>query len=173
MKTDLERLLEKIIKQPNGCWEWQNATDSWGYGNFYYNFTMRKAHRVSFMLHKGKIPKGLLVLHTCDNPPCINPELLFLGTNKTNSDDKIAKGRNVNVKCVGEQNRNAKIKEQQVKEIRALSGILSTRFLAKYYSVDTTAINKTNNGTNWSNIPNPTEDEIRAIRTKFSTVLFD
>lgn len=79
----------------NGCWEWIGSCSHNGYGRMYLPETKKveQAHRVSWKIFKGAIPNGLLVLHKCDNPPCINPEHLFLGTYKDNSDDKIKKGR--------------------------------------------------------------------------------
>jgi len=75
------------------CWKWKANTNSDGYGTFWFNKKMTKAHRVSWEIHKGPIPVGKQVLHTCDNPPCVNPEHLFLGTNTDNVQDKVFKYR--------------------------------------------------------------------------------
>ena len=80
---------------PDGCWRWKGAKTVDGYGTFGGGglpFTAR-AHRVSWELFVGPIPEGAHVLHRCDNPGCVNPEHLWLGTAKDNSDDKYAKGR--------------------------------------------------------------------------------
>lgn len=91
-KTPEQRYFENVeIKE--GCWGWRAATNRKGYGRFYSKHT-QSAHRFSWIIHKGKIPDGLFVLHKCDNPPCTNPEHLFLGTNLDNIRDMIAKGRN-------------------------------------------------------------------------------
>lgn len=75
------------------CWVWMGGTDIGGYGAI--KGTKRTStHRVSWELHYGLIPDGLCVLHHCDNPPCVRPEHLFLGTRKDNAHDMIAKGRN-------------------------------------------------------------------------------
>ena len=90
-----ERFWSKVKKQPNGCWEWQAAKTRLGYGRFAPEGTTVKAHRVSFELCKGPIPDGMHVMHSCDNPPCVNPEHLSLGSNQDNVNDREAKGRGV------------------------------------------------------------------------------
>ena len=80
------------------CWLWHGARDPKnGYGNFGieggHNGRTEKAHRAAWLLLVGPIPDGLFVLHKCDNPPCVNPAHLFLGTHQDNMDDKIEKGR--------------------------------------------------------------------------------
>ena len=74
----------------NGCWVWTGWIDNWGYG---YIPGHGGAHRVSYQIYKGRINKGLLVCHTCDNPKCVNPEHLWLGTTKENALDRQRKGR--------------------------------------------------------------------------------
>jgi hypothetical protein len=90
---------ERCIPEPNsGCWLWLLSVGSHGYGNAVSPWARNKqrvdvAHRVSFMAFKGPIPEGMLVQHGCDNRICVNPDHLSLGTDKSNSDDKIRKGR--------------------------------------------------------------------------------
>jgi hypothetical protein len=94
LSTVIKRLYSKIIVTPNECWEWQGYRFPQGYGR-YSMMGQVLAHRVSFIVHKGPIFKNLCVLHKCDNPPCVNPDHLFMGTRDTNNKDRAAKGRSV------------------------------------------------------------------------------
>lgn len=88
-----DRFFSRVHKT-DGCWIFTGSKDSCGYG-LLRNGNCSRAHRVSWEIHFGEIPKHLSVLHVCDNPPCVRPDHLFLGTAKENSDDKIKKGRGI------------------------------------------------------------------------------
>lgn len=91
-----DRYWDKVIKAEIGCWGWKAATNKDGYGLIGAGGSdghMLLAHRVSWKIHFGEIPEGQCVLHRCDNPPCTNPDDLFLGTRKDNAVDSWAKGR--------------------------------------------------------------------------------
>ena len=92
-KQNSKSLFEKINITPSGCWKWQGAVDSHGYGRTRYNGKLTSAHRAAYEYMHKEIPEGMHVLHRCDNPPCINPAHLFLGTHQDNMDDMAAKGR--------------------------------------------------------------------------------
>ena len=96
--TLLERLLNKVIVNDiTDCWEWQGATNNIGYGMIRDEKKMRTTHRVSYEEHtQTKIPRFLCVCHSCDNTICVNPNHLWLGTMKDNTQDMFAKGRSNN-----------------------------------------------------------------------------
>lgn len=101
------------------CWIWRGAIDARNYGRFSLRrCTTVLAHRLAYALHHGSTPARLLVCHTCDNPSCVNPAHLFLGTHKDNARDMCAKGRHV-VVTIGEKHHSAKLTTRKVKQIRA------------------------------------------------------
>ena len=90
----MERFWSKVKKgSPNECWEWTAAKNNKGYGKFKFEGKMRKAHRISWQLHYGPVQNELHVLHTCDNPSCVNPNHLWLGSNSDNHKDMTDKDR--------------------------------------------------------------------------------
>jgi hypothetical protein len=88
-----ERFWSLVQKSDGGCWEWTHSRASNGYGSFKMNYKHRLAHRYAWEITNGAIPAGALVCHRCDNPPCVNPDHLFLGDYSTNQLDAVAKGR--------------------------------------------------------------------------------
>ena len=94
-KTLEERFWEKVNKNaPNGCWEWTAFCYHHGYGYFGgKDNPFKYAHRFSYAPHLGSFDKDLCILHRCDNPKCVNPEHLFIGTQNTNMKDKVKKNR--------------------------------------------------------------------------------
>lgn len=141
MKT-LDELLAKIkVNEKTGCWEWQGTCGTGGYGQVNVvskktgHYTTTKAHRFSWELHFGPFPKSLCVCHKCDNPPCVNPYHLFLGTPKENTADLIRKGRRQDQ--LGESNPFSVLNEELVREIRRLyeNGLCGQRELSRRYGV--------------------------------------
>lgn len=121
------------------CWEWTGVKfHSSGYGQFSYKLKTVSSHRYSWYLAYGEIPEGLFVLHKCDNKICCNPNHLFLGTQKDNSDDKVSKQRHTK----GNNHGMSKLTENQVFEIRRLwnTGKYYQREIGEMFDVSQTAI---------------------------------
>lgn len=156
-KTLLQRLTEKYsIDEVTGCWNWTAGKFSSGYGAIRSGERLRRAHRVSYEIHCEPIPDGLRVLHKCDNPGCINPSHLFLGTDADNAADKISKGRQVNargdaVSNPGIANGNSKLSEADVIAIRSAIGV-SQRKLAVMFGVGPTQIRRIRAGDSWAHL---------------------
>jgi hypothetical protein len=136
----LHRLLSKA-QQQESCWFWTGAKNELGYGYIDVQGRQSLAHRVSYELQIGPIPAGLLVLHECDNPSCINPTHLTVGTQSKNMRDKLKRGRANNPR--GEAHwmygkseglPSAKLNWKSVREIREryASGEVQTALAAKY-----------------------------------------
>lgn len=142
-----EYILSQCLPQSEtGCWVWQRGKTK-GYGSIRENGRHVLVHRRAFELWNGSIPKGLDVLHRCDNPPCCNPSHLFLGTDQDNQDDCYKKGR----MPLGVNRPNAKLNENQIKDIR--SSPLTVYELAKIYSVGIATISRVKNLVTYKSVP--------------------
>jgi hypothetical protein len=149
------RFWDKVqIGNPNECWPWLACKNNWGYGVFVIDKKQYGAHRFSWMLaNEQDIPTGMQVCHSCDNPACVNPAHLWLGTHSDNVADKVLKGRTTKGRptTFGENHGRAKLDNQDVREIRELlsTGELSKRAIAAKYGVSDTIVRKIANGTLW------------------------
>lgn len=117
-----KQLFDKHVVASEGCWEWGGYRNKWGYGFTRVGGRGSKgilAHRLSWSLRYGDIPTGMHVLHKCDNPCCVNPAHLFLGTNQDNINDRVAKGRSSHwVRFVARNSHpNTKILDFQILEM--------------------------------------------------------
>lgn len=139
------------VHKSDGCWTWLAATNRKGYGIFRVGNKNVLAHRFSYQIYKGEIPDGILTLHRCDNPACVNPAHLFLGTHLDNVHDCISKGRYYTGRHDGEHGKH-KLTAIQVREIRENPSGLSHRALAKKYSVSKGTITFIMNNQTWRNV---------------------
>ena len=127
-----ERFLANFdVGDTNACWDWKGYCFTRGYGRIGKGRVTLRAHRVSWEYYRGPIPEGLLVCHHCDNPKCVNPNHLFLGTDRDNAMDAIKKGRRSSM--VGEKNYNCKLTEKDVLAIREDNRF--QKIIAKDYGV--------------------------------------
>lgn len=124
-------------KSSEECWEWQGNIHQYGYGRIMVDDQLKLAHRVSYRINKSE-PGDMCVLHKCDNPPCVNPYHLFLGTREDNNKDAARKGRTVG--HAGSDNPNGELTEEDIKEIRQFPKSVSNREIAEAYGVSTSTI---------------------------------
>lgn len=138
-----------VTNQESGCVEWTACRDKKGYGRMSPQADGEVlAHRVSYLVCVGPIPDGLNVLHHCDNPRCINPSHLFLGTNGDNNADRVAKGRSRG--AVGVRNGKAALSEADVLRIRDDPRTQSA--IAREYGVDPTTVSCIKRGATWTHL---------------------
>ena len=166
-----ERLLSKVVlNKSSGCWEWQGYTRN-GYGRT--TIGSRKdgtrhtisVHRLAYITWVGEIPQGFEVCHKCDNPCCINPEHLFVGTRQDNIDDRERKGRNI--VFIGEEQGKAKLTKKIVKDARWERAYKRTSFqkLADKYGVNKKTMINAIKGITWKCVsyfpsqPEPPKEE--------------
>lgn len=155
------RFVEKFsVLTVDECWQWEGANDTCGYGNVTINGRNKKAHRVAWESVNGQIPEGMYICHRCDNPGCVNPTHLFIGTQKDNMRDMKNKGRRKGIipnwktspVKTGEKNANAKLSYKKAEEIRSLynSGDKTMVLLASMYGVNRNLISKVVRGKVWN-----------------------
>lgn len=127
----------KRVSKTDSCWLWTGAKCGRGYGHLRRNKLDKMAHRESWEIHNGSIPSGMWVLHTCDNPPCVNPTHLFLGSREENISDMYRKGREFR-----------KINLDETENLRAWysTGDVSQETLAVQFEISQTHVSRIING---------------------------
>ena len=159
-RTESERFWAKVDrKATDECWEWRGSHNKSGYGKFWSESKLRSAHRVVWELTQGLIPDGLCVCHKCDNPSCVNPIHLFLGTQADNNRDRDRKGRTAHGKehglyARGKNNPCAKLEPSQVRAIRLVyaAGGATQADLAQEYGVSCSQIWRIVNRKRWCHL---------------------
>lgn len=145
-----ESYTSHVVKQ-KGCWDWSGSFDKDGYGQISCCRELKicKAHRASWIIHRGPIPEGLSVLHKCDNKKCTNCDHLFLGTTFENSRDLVYKDKQLK----GENNGAAKLCDEQVREIKKdLQHGVSGSYLGRKYGISKTTISQIKLGKTWKHV---------------------
>lgn len=142
-----------LVPDENGCMNWIGGKNQSGYGNMWHLKRMWLASRYSFKLYNGLFNESLCVLHKCDNPSCVAPEHLFIGTKKDNMRDCSNKGRVKIPNLIGEKCPTAILKNDDVLKIKEmLKNGIKSRVIAEHYKVHSTTIYKIKNGKNWRHI---------------------
>lgn len=161
----IKKLREKILGNvktggPGGeCWEWHGGRKPTGYGRLWHEGKHCYVHRLSFELFVGPIG-DLHVLHRCDNPPCCNPEHLFLGTHADNMTDRDAKGRASGGRLCGDANGQSKLTEADVIEVhRRLARGDRQVDIASRFGVSKSLVHLIKNGRLWGHIVGTIESE--------------
>lgn len=131
------------------CWEWKAAQDPSGYGRIGIDRTRsRLAHHVSFYLAHDLDPRGSVVMHLCDNPPCVNPAHLELGTHRTNAQDKVSKRRHAGGRLTGEKHGRTRLSDEQASAVRCLlANGFSVNACARIFGISVNPILAVRNGT--------------------------
>lgn len=148
-KTSDVRFFEKVdVRSPDECWPWLGNLDAQGYGYLVMRGRPWRASRFMYMSRKGPLHPELFVLHSCDNPLCVNPDHLRLGTAADNSRDMVTRGR----QCAreGEKNTQAKLNEGDVRAILASSASVSE--LADMFGVTHGAISMIRSRKRWRHV---------------------
>lgn len=156
-----KRFFQHIVAGDNGCIHWTGAKNGKGYGLFYHDGRQRRATHASWFIAHGVWPEDQ-VLHTCDNPGCVAPDHLMLGSNRDNVDDMLTKGRQLK----GEDKPSAKLTEDVVLEIRrrGAAGTHTFAQMAAEFGVKADTIARAMHGETWSHLPGATPNNYASVR---------
>lgn len=154
LTEETKRRFWKYVKKSDRCWNWTGATTS-GYGMIWLKEYYFRAPRVSYEIHYGEILERLMVCHACDNPACVRPDHLFLGTPRDNVLDSCVKGRRNTMS--GERHRWSTFSTEEIVLLRELRGHgLPFPLLSAFFDAPTSTIRKIIYGYSWKNLTAPT-----------------
>lgn len=152
----MERFWSKVEKgSDQDCWEWKACVSDTGYGSFRVSKgSLCNAHRLAWELTHGPVPDGMCVLHKCDNRKCVNPNHLFLGTKKDNTQDMMSKGRHrVNPQgYTGSRQWSSKLVEEDVARIKQIGRSMTQKNLGAMFGVEKSVISKILRGVAWKHV---------------------
>jgi hypothetical protein len=147
-------LSDRNKKTDDECWEWLGMKDKDGYGRFKIHYKPYRANRVAYTINNGEIEPGMWILHSCDNPSCVNPKHLRQGTNIENSQDAVDRNRMAHQ--IGELHGGRKVSEEDVIEIRRLysDSSIALSVIAEKYNIKISTVNIIATGKTWKHIGN-------------------
>jgi len=157
------RFWDKVQKRESGCWEWTASKANKGYGAFGIGGIVVKAHRVAFLWSGGVVPSGLYLMHSCDNPACVNPSHMSVGSKADNNADMCRKGRHrpggsktPKARCKyerGATHHHAKLTEDSVRNLRSDRNLgISFSQLAKKYQITSSCAYRIAKGLSWTHV---------------------
>jgi hypothetical protein len=157
MRPSLEARFWANVEKTDGCWKWTGYKNHDGYGRINISRAIM-AHRLSWIIHNGPIPEGMRVCHKCDEHlhpldtsyrACVNPDHLFLGTQRDNILDMERKGRGRHLGVPGERNGCAKLTVDKVRQIRAIGRSKPQSAIAREFGMTQTMVSRILNGKAW------------------------
>lgn len=167
---DITDVFEHYTVAEDGCWNWTRGKRK-GYGAINYMGRVWAAHRVAYELTKGAVPPGLSVCHRCDNPACINPEHLFVGSHGQNMQDMVTKGRDSHPPMPGERNPNAQLTAAAVIALlRDYVAGVPRKTLSARYGLRESSLSSYTDGEAWAHLHGthgcPTLEELHAAKRR-------
>jgi len=141
-----EKFHNNYVIDDNGCWLWTGSIEGYGYGTFYHENKLHRAHVFSLELDGRPVPKGMHGCHHCDVPSCVNPKHLYVGTPQQNVDDAVSRNRH----CHGERMPLSKLTDEKVAEMRLMQG--SHAEIARRFGVSRITAARAIKGQTWKHV---------------------